>query len=139
MDFRQALGERGRLVLADPAAVPAGRYAREALVALGAWPQVEARLVPTDNVRTALNFVARGEAPLGIVYATDARAEPRVRIVDGFPPHTHQPVVYPAAALSGAGPQGRRFVEFLAGPVARAIFLDAGFSDPPSAEVRGGR
>lgn len=139
VDLRAALGDRGRLVMADPAAVPAGRYGREALVALGAWPLVQARLVPADNVRTALNFVARGEAPLGIVYATDARAEPRVRVVDTFPADSHPPIAYPAAALRGARPEGERFVRFLAGPEARRIFEGAGFSVPPDARGRGDR
>ncbi|MFO1425457.1 MAG: molybdate ABC transporter substrate-binding protein [Steroidobacteraceae bacterium] len=94
-----ALGPSGRLSLADPDAVPAGRYARAALVRLGAWSLVEARLARSDNVRTALTFVARGEAPLGIVYATDARAEARVRIVGEFPAGSYPPIRYPVAAL----------------------------------------
>ena len=97
-----ALGEAGRLALADPYSVPAGLYARTALVRLGVWSGVERRIVSADNVRTALNFVARGEAPLGIVYATDARVEPRVRVVDVFPAATHAPITYPAAAAAGS-------------------------------------
>jgi len=125
-----ALGADGRLATGDPASVPVGKYAQAALAKLGVWPSVERRLVAADNVRTALNFVGRGEAPLGIVYATDAMTEPRVRVVDTFPAATHEPITYPAAATSTAGPGAVAFLRFLQGPVARALFDRAGFGRP---------
>lgn len=125
-----SLGEKGRLAVADPDTVPAGRYARAALGKLGVWDSVAGRLVPADNVRTALNFVARGEVPFGIVYGTDARGESRVRLVDTFPPDSHAPIHYPAAALARAGADARSFASFLSGPEARADFDKAGFGTP---------
>ena len=118
----QALGPRGRLAVGDPASVPAGQYTQAALTRLGAWPAVAARLAPAQDVRGALAFVARGEAPLGIVYASDAAAEPRVRVVGVFPAASHKPIVYPAAVLKGAGPGAARFYRYLGGGAARAIF-----------------
>lgn len=125
-----ALGPYGRLATGDPASVPAGRYAQAALTRLGVWSSVSPRIVGADNVRTALNFVARGEAALGIVYATDARDEPRVRVVDRFPAATHAPIRYPAAALRQGNADAAGFVAFLRGPEARAAFTQAGFSAP---------
>jgi molybdate transport system substrate-binding protein len=93
------LGKDGRLAVADPAAVPAGRYAEAALTSLGLWPALQNRLARAENVRAALLFVARGEAPLGIVYRTDALAEPRVTIVGTFPAASHPRIVYPAALV----------------------------------------
>jgi molybdate transport system substrate-binding protein len=122
----QALGD-GRLAMADPRSVPAGRYAKAALESLGAWPSVAARIAPADNVRSALNLVARGEAPLGIVYRTDAMAEPAVAIVDAFPPSSHPPVVYPVAALKGASAAAASLVDALASPGARAAWEKHGF------------
>lgn len=122
-----ALGETGRIATGDPASVPVGKYARAALTRLGVWTSVENRLVPADNVRTALNFVARGEAPLGIVYATDAKGEPRVRVVDVFPAFSHDPISYPAAATVTAGADAIQFLDYLNGPRARAFFDKAGF------------
>lgn len=124
-----ALGGRGRIATADPASVPVGKYARIALTRLKVWESVERRIIPADNVRTALNFVARAEAPLGIVYATDARAESRVRVVDTFPASTHEPITYPAAATSRS-PAAAAFVDFLVSETARAIFDKAGFRRP---------
>lgn len=124
----------GRLAMAEPE-VPAGRYGREALGALGLWPQVEDRLALGENVRAALALTARGETPLGVVYATDARAEPRVRVVAVFPPETHTPIVYPAAPVrrEGADAEGARaFLEFLGGPPGQALFRAHGFAPPPS-------
>jgi molybdate transport system substrate-binding protein len=100
------------------------------LTRLNAWNSVENRIIPADNVRTALNFVARGEAPLGIVYATDARAENRVRVVAAFPGTTHAPIRYPAAATTAAGPEAAGFLAFLASEPARLIFDRAGFTRP---------
>lgn len=126
--FAQALGD-GRLAMGEPASVPAGKYARAALEALGAWPALRGRVASSDNVRAAMLFVARGEAPLGIVYATDARAEPRVRTVATFPPQTHPPIVYPCALARGArnAAAGGAFLDSLRTPESRAAFEAAGF------------
>lgn len=121
-----ALGS-GRLVSGDPDSVPAGRYAREALTKLGAWDEVAGRMVRADSVRAALAFVERGEAPLGIVYATDALADRNVRVVDEFPADSHRPIVYPIALTSAAGAGAARFVAFLRGPAGVAAFTAAGF------------
>lgn len=131
MPLRAALGQSGRLSLADPASVPAGKYAKAALTALGAWREVESRIVASDNVRMALLFVARGEAPLGIVYLTDAQAEPRVRVVAEFPPGSHPPIVYPAALTTNAGAEAAAFLEYLSGTAARRRFDAAGFVPAP--------
>ena len=120
----------GRLALADPRSVPAGKYARAALEAMGAWKDVEARIAPAGNVRSALAFVARGEAPLGIVYRTDALAEKAVRIVAAFPASSHPPIVYPFVVLARAGPAARELRDFCASPAARAIWLRHGFRVP---------
>jgi molybdate transport system substrate-binding protein len=125
-----ALGREGRLATGDPASVPVGKYAQAALTKLGAWGSVEKRLVGADNVRTALAFVARGEAPLGIVYATDARSEPKVKVIDTFPADSHEAITYPAAATVSGGTDAARFVNFLTGAKARAIFDKAGFGRP---------
>lgn len=128
--LRRALG-RGRLATGDPDTVPAGRYARAALTALGVWSGVEDRLVRADDVRAALAFVARGEALLGIVYATDARVDRRVRIVALFPEGTHPPIVYPVALTTSARPAAAGFVAFLRSPAARAAYERAGFAALP--------
>jgi molybdate transport system substrate-binding protein len=117
----------GRLVTGDPDTVPVGRYARAALTRLGVWNEVVDRLVRADNVRSAMMFVSRGEAPLGIVYATDAAADATVRIIDTFPDDTHPPILYAAAALRGARPGARAFVTFLAGDPAQATWRKYGF------------
>lgn len=121
-----ALG-KGRLATGDPDAVPAGRYAREALTTLGVWNEVVDRLVRADNVRSALAFVDRGEAPLGIVYETDALIDKQVRVVDVFPDNSHLPIVYPIALTSGAHADAARFVAYLRGP-AGARFKAYGFT-----------
>lgn len=126
----RALGS-GRLATGDPDTVPAGRYARAALTALGVWSAVEDRLVRADDVRAALAFVARGEAPLGIVYFTDARADRRVRIVGLFPEGTHPPIVYPVALTKSARPAAAGLVAFLRSPAARAAYERAGFAALP--------
>jgi molybdate transport system substrate-binding protein len=126
----QALGSKGRLATGDPDTVPAGKYARAALIKLGVWNTVQDRLIPADNVRTALNFVALGEAPLGIVYATDARGNSKVRVVDTFPASAHERITYPAAVTAVAGTEARRFVQYLQGAKARSVFDAAGFGKP---------
>src|SRR5262249_53821726 len=100
-DLIGALGG-GRLSVADPDTVPAGKYGKAALTSLGVWNTVADHLVIAENVRVALSYVARGEAPLGIVYTTDAMAEQKVRIVDTFPDNTHPPIVYPVALTKDA-------------------------------------
>lgn len=117
----------GRLATGDPDTVPVGRYARAALTSLGVWNDVAARLVAADNVRGALAFVARGEAPLGIVYETDARIDRKVRIVGTFPEDSHAPIVYPIALTKGAAPAAAAFIDFLRGPLAQATFERYGF------------
>jgi molybdate transport system substrate-binding protein len=127
-----ALGPDGRLAVGDVAAVPAGRYARAALESLGVWPSVTGRLAQAENVRVALALVARGEAPLGIVYATDARAEPKLRIIGTFPETSHPPIVYPAAVTAESrSPRARAFVEFLRSPAGVALFAAHGFAAAP--------
>jgi molybdate transport system substrate-binding protein len=126
-----ALGGDGRLAVADPRHVPAGRYAKAALESLGVWSSVASRLAPAENVRAALLFVARGESPLGIVYHTDALAEPDVVIVDTFPASSHPSIVYPAAITSAtANPAAADVLAFLRSPTARAAFERLGFSTP---------
>lgn len=123
----QALGG-GRLALANPASVPAGKYAKAAFTALGAWASLEGKVAGAENVRAALALVSRGEAPLGVVYRTDALADPGVRVVDAFPAGTHPPIVYPAAAVKGGQVAGaKRFLDHLRSPAARAAWERAGF------------
>jgi len=122
-----ALGD-GRLATGDPDSVPAGRYARSALTALGVWGEIAPRLARAENVRVALLYVDRGEAPLGIVYASDALADKRVRVVDTFPASTHEPIVYPIALTKSAKSQAAGFVSYLSGPQGRDIFVRHGFT-----------
>lgn len=128
--LRDALGPQGRLSLADPASVPAGKYAKAALTSLGVWKDVEDRIAASENVRTAMLYVARGEAPLGIVYLTDARSEPKVRVVGEFPAGTHPPIVYPAALVKGHDTDSVSFLECLRGDAAATEFRKAGFERP---------
>ena len=124
----QALGNE-RLAMGDPQSVPAGTYGKAALEHLGVWDQVSAKVAGAENVRVALAYVARGETPLGIVYATDARSEPKVRVVDTFPADSHPPVVYPAAlTASSTHPQAKEFLAFLSSPEAAGVFEDEGFT-----------
>jgi len=122
-----ALGKE-RLVTGDPDAVPVGRYAREALTKLEVWNSVADRLVRADSVRSALAFVDRGEAALGIVYETDALIDPGVRIVDVFPEATHAPIAYPAALTTGANANAAKFLEYLRSPAAAIVFRHYGFT-----------
>lgn len=127
MPLVAALGAAGRLAIGDPGSVPAGRYARAALQSLGVWDGVMGRLAPAENVRTALAYVARGEAPLGIVYETDARAEPRVHVIGIFPAASHKPIVYPIALTRHAVPSAGGFAAFLRSAPGQAIFRRFGF------------
>ena len=123
----RALGN-GRLAMADPDAVPAGKYGREALTKLGVWPSVAGKVARAENVRAALAFVARGEAPLGIVYATDARAQKGVRIVGTFPASSHAPISYPVARLArSTNRDAEGFRRFLISGEGKAIFRRFGF------------
>jgi molybdate transport system substrate-binding protein len=128
LDLAGPLGDRP-LAMADPDHVPAGLYGREALESLGAWEAVARRVVRAQNVRLALAFVARGEAALGIVYATDAAAEPAVRVVGTFPASSHRPIAYPAAivAASAKRAEARSFLAFLRSPAAARVFARYGF------------
>ena len=123
-----ALLDGGRLAIGNPDHVPAGIYARQALEALSLWPDVRSRLAPAADVRAALALVARGEVPLGIVYATDAVRIEGVRVVGTIPAALHEPIVYPVALVAGrVSPLATRFFEFLTGPEGRAAFARAGF------------
>ncbi len=128
-DLRALLGSDGWLAVGDPDHVPAGIYAREALTTLGLWDTVRHRLARADNVRAALALVARGEAPLGIVYATDARVSKAVKVIGRFPPSSHTPIRYPFAILKGrARPAVATLFAYLTGPEAITIFEDFGFA-----------
>jgi molybdate transport system substrate-binding protein len=121
-----ALGD-GRLAVADPDTVPAGRYARQALTSLGVWASVAERLVRAENVRVALAYVARGEAPLGIVYETDAKAEAKVKVIGTFPDNSHERIVYPIALTVNGNAEAKVFLAFVEGDEAAAIFRRYGF------------
>jgi molybdate transport system substrate-binding protein len=119
----------GRLAMADTDSVPAGKYGKAALESLGVWNSVRGAVAPAESVRAALLLVSRREVPLGIVYATDAAADPRVKIVGVFPENTHPPIVYPAAlTASSKSPGAARLLEFLGSPAARPSFEKQGFS-----------
>jgi molybdate transport system substrate-binding protein len=119
----------GRLAMADPQSVPAGKYGKAALEKLGVWNSVRAAVAPAESVRAALLFVSRGEAPLGIVYTTDAVADPRVKVVGHFPEYTHPSIIYPAALTTNSkNPAAERLLEFLGSPVAKPIFEKQGFT-----------
>jgi molybdate transport system substrate-binding protein len=123
-----ALAGSGRVAVGDVRAVPAGLYAKAALEKLGAWAAIEPKLAMAESVRAALVLVARGEAPLGIVYETDAKIEPAVKIVGTFPADSHPPIVYPVALTAGAKPDAARYLEFLRTQQAKSIFERYGFN-----------
>lgn len=129
LDLPALLGAGGRLAVGDPASVPAGIYARQALTALGLWPAVSNRLAPAENVRAALLLVERGEVPAGIVYATDARAAPGIAVAGIFPESSHPPILYPAAVVSDA-PEATAFLAFLRTDAVLAAFRAHGFRVP---------
>jgi len=118
---------KGRLAMADPNAVPAGKYGKASLEALGVWKDVQAKVASAENVRAALVLVSRGEAPLGIVYRTDAAADSRVRVVGLFPENTHPPIIYPIAVTASGKPAAGAFLKWLSEPQARMIFEKHGF------------
>jgi molybdate transport system substrate-binding protein len=125
-DLAGVLGE-GKLATGDPDSVPVGKYAQAALEKLGVWDAVSGHLVRAENVRAALAFVSRGEAALGIVYATDAKAESRVKVVAVFPESTHPPITYPIALTAGASADAARFTAFVTSAAGARIFRKYGF------------
>ena len=130
LDLAGMLGD-GRLAMALVDAVPAGLYGREALRSLGLWDAVAPRVAQADNARAALALVALGEAPLGVVYATDALAEPQVSVLGAFPEGSHAPIVYPMAVTAASShPRARALLDHLASPEARAVFERHGFTVP---------
>lgn len=132
-EWLRALGE-SRLALADPQAVPAGRYGKAALIWLGAWPEVKDRLALTADVRGALALVSRGDAALGVVYASDAAADPRVRTVGPFPEDSHAPIAYEIARVARSKhPEAAAFRAFLLSGEGQAILAAHGFLPPPDA------
>jgi len=122
------LAGSGRIATGDVSAVPVGKYARAALEKIGAWKAAEPKFAMAESVRAALTLVARGEAALGIVYATDARVEPGVKIIGTFPADSHPPIVYPVAATASAKPEAADYLAFLRTPMAKTIFEKYGFT-----------
>ncbi len=124
----EAIGD-SRLATGNPGSVPVGKYAKTALTNLGVWDKVEPKIAGADSVRAALALVARGEAAFGIVYATDAKVVPRVKVIATFPENTHPPVVYPfALTASSTHPDAPAFLAYLTSPTAKAIFEGEGFT-----------
>ena len=126
-DLAKLAGD-GRIATGDVKAVPVGIYAQAALEKLGIWSAVEPKMAMTANVRAALVLVARGEAPLGIVYSTDAKVEPGVKVVGTFPEDSHDPIIYPVAATMGAKPEATAYLAFLRSQAAKTIFESYGFA-----------
>jgi molybdate transport system substrate-binding protein len=127
-DLAKALSG-GKLAMANVASVPAGKYGKAALEKLGAWDGVKGNIAQAENVRAALLLVARGEAPLGIVYATDAAAEPNVKIVGEFPADSHPPIIYPAALTKAPKSKDTKaFLDYLRSSKARPSFEKQGFT-----------
>lgn len=122
------LAGNGKIATGDVSAVPVGKYAKAALEKLGAWRAAEPKFAMAESVRAALTLVARGEAALGIVYSTDARIEPGVKIVGTFPADSHPPIIYPVAATATAKPESTSYLGFLRSAAAKAIFEKYGFS-----------
>ena len=117
----------GRLAMANPDAVPAGKYGKASLEALGVWREVQSKVAAAENVRAALVLVSRREAPLGIVYRTDAAVEPKVRVVAEFPENSHPPIIYPAAVTATGKSSATAFLDSLSAPAGRAVFEKYGF------------
>lgn len=127
-DLAGALGD-GRIAMGEVKSVPAGVYGKAALESLGVWDAVSAKVAGAENVRAALTFVARGETPLGIVYGTDAKSEPKVRVVDTFPTDSHPPIVYPVALTAFSTNEGAKMLlDFLSSAEATKVFEDEGFT-----------
>jgi molybdate transport system substrate-binding protein len=126
-DLAKLVGD-GKIATADVKSVPVGKYAKASLEKLGAWSAAEPKFAMSENVRAALALVARGEAVFGIVYATDAKVEPSVKIVDTFPADSHPPIVYPIAATTTAKTEATDYLAFLRSPAAKAILERYGFT-----------
>jgi molybdate transport system substrate-binding protein len=126
-DPTAALAGPGRIATGDVRAVPAGLYAKAALEKLGIWSSVDPKIAMAENVRAALVLVARGEAPLGIVYETDAKIDPSVKILGVFPEDSHPPIVYPVAMTKDAKSEAAKYLAFLATSEAKAVFERYGF------------
>jgi molybdate transport system substrate-binding protein len=122
------LAGQGRIATGDVSSVPVGKYAKAALQKLGAWNAAATKFAMAESVRAALTLVARGEAALGIVYATDARVEPGVKVVGTFPADSHPPIIYPVAATTSAGPRAANYLAFLHSQAAKTIFEKYGFA-----------
>jgi molybdate transport system substrate-binding protein len=126
-DLAGATGD-GKVAVCTIASCPGGIYAKQALEALGIWTKVEPKLAQADNIRTALTLVSRGEAKFGIVYATDAKADPKVKVVGTFPEATHSPIVYPAALVATSkNPDAASFLAYLSSQAASKILTEQGF------------
>jgi molybdate transport system substrate-binding protein len=127
-DLAGLLGD-GKLAMGDPAHVPAGMYGKKALEKLGVWASVEPKVARAKDVRAALALVERGEAPLGVVYATDAAISKKVKVAGVFPEDSHPPIVYPVALVQGrASAAAKRFLEFLKSPDGAKVFRKYGFT-----------
>jgi molybdate transport system substrate-binding protein len=127
-DLAAMIGD-GKIAMGNSDSVPAGKYGKAALTKLGVWDSVQDKVAQAENVRAALALVSRGEAPLGIVYATDAKADPNVKVLDTFPADTHPPIIYPAAVLAKAtSPDAQAFLEYLKSETASKLFADQGFA-----------
>jgi molybdate transport system substrate-binding protein len=132
-DLLGLLGKDGRLAMGEPRSVPAGAYAQKALTSLGLWDKVKDRIAQTESVRAALLFVARGEAPAGIVYRSDAHAERHVKVLGTFSESSHAPIVYPIAVIAAStNPEAKAFYDYLATAAAGAIFKRESFDALPS-------
>lgn len=126
--FEFAKAFEGRLCTGDLESVPVGIYAKQSLRALGWWDAIKSRIVGAQDVRAALAFVERGECAAGIVYETDAKVSSRVELVVVLPQESHDPIVYPVAAVAGSSPEGKAFAEYLASTAAVAVFEKYGFT-----------
>jgi molybdate transport system substrate-binding protein len=126
-DLAKLAGD-GRIATGDVKSVPVGKYAKAALEKLGAWNAAEPKFAMAESVRAALTLVSRGEAPLGIVYETDAKVDPGVKIIGAFPVDSHEPITYPVAATITAKPEAASYLAFLRGPVSKDIFEKYGFT-----------
>src|SRR5215813_8849717 len=126
-DLAKLAGD-GRVATGDVREVPVGLYAKAALERLGAWAAVEPKMVMAEDVRTALSMVARGEAPLGIVYETDAKIEPAVKVIGVFPDNADDPIIYPVALRANANPDAVRYFSFLRTQTAKSVFEKYGFN-----------
>jgi molybdate transport system substrate-binding protein len=122
------LARDGKIATGDVKSVPVGKYAKAALEKLGAWQAAEPKFAMAESVRAALTLVARGEAVLGIVYSTDAKVEPGVKIVGTFPADSHPPIIYPVAATSTAKPEAKEYLDYLHSQAAKAVLEKYGFN-----------